>query len=407
MNNTQTLKLAESYLGKGGSTFRSYCGLPSGAPWCCAFVRYIFDKSGNKNLFYGGKNVTYCPTAIKWCDANLAKIPIYLAMPSDIIFFDWQPNNVPDHIGFVRQSVSATEIKTIEGNTNNSVVAYKTRPAKYIIGVYRPHFTASYKLGALEVDGICGYSTIANLQKALGVTVDGILGRSTVKALQKKVGVTADGAWGAKTSKAVQKMVGTTADGLFGVNSVKALQKWINSKNKVTTSTPSVAPSNGDKIVAKAKALAWASGTAESKWAYKTGSARDVYKTALKKHMGITTKIGQSDCGYFVSTCVRASGISKDFVCLKGAKESFPSVPSQFKIVHKGSKVSAGTLKAGDIVRYKKTGGSQHTYIVISANYIAEAGRKVRFPVIRKMSATSKCNASDVKHSTIQVIRAK
>ena len=55
-NNTQTYEYAKSFLGKGGTTFRKYCGLPSGAAWCDAFVTYIFHKSGNANLFCGGRN---------------------------------------------------------------------------------------------------------------------------------------------------------------------------------------------------------------------------------------------------------------------------------------------------------------------------------------------------------------
>ena len=162
---------------------------------------------------------------------------MYLAMPSDIIFFDWQPNGNPDHIGFVRGRVSTATINTIEGNTGSpSRVREKSRPAKYVIGIFRPHFKGSYNISKpLTVDGQFDYSSVAMLQKALGLKVDGILGKDTVKALQKKAGVTPDGAWGKNTSKAVQKMVGTTADGQFGINSVKALQKWINKQVQFKT----------------------------------------------------------------------------------------------------------------------------------------------------------------------------
>jgi lysozyme family protein len=146
-----------------------------------------------------------------------------------VIYFDWDRNGVPNHIGFVRSKVSTATINTIEGNTSNKVMN-KTRPAKYVQAVFRPHFPASFKLAKLTVDGEFGYSSIAGLQKALGITVDGVLGMGTVKALQKMAGVTADGAWSTNTSKAVQRMIGTTADGAFGANSVKALQNWINKK---------------------------------------------------------------------------------------------------------------------------------------------------------------------------------
>lgn len=240
-SNTELYKIASSYLGDGGSRFRSYCGLPSGAAWCCAFVTYIFHKGADDALFYGGKKVVYVPTAEKWCSAHLAQIPIYLAMPMDIITFDWNNNGVPDHIGFVRERKSDTEVYTIEGNTSGGIVAKKTRPLKYISGVFRPEFKGKFDTSkALTIDGQCGYHTIASLQKALGIKVDGILGKQTVKSIQKLCGAAQDGSWGKKTSKKLQSYLGVKADGYWGIESTKALQKWCNKKNGFTTSTPSV-----------------------------------------------------------------------------------------------------------------------------------------------------------------------
>ena len=413
MNNFEMLKVAQKYLGQGGSRFRKFCGLPSGSAWCNAYVDYIFSEAGNASLFCDGKRITYCPTSMKWCQSHLAQIPIYLAMPCDVIYFDWEPNGVPNHIGLVRERKSDLEIYTIEGNTSGGIVAQKTRTEKYVCGCYRPHFkptdfSADKKL---EVDSYFGYNSIAVMQRWLNVTQDAILGRQTIMALQKRLGVAQDGSWGKGTSKALQKLIGTEADGYFGAKSVKALQTYLNkvvfgskTENKETASTPKV-KTNADKIVDQAKALAWAYGTAEKQWAYSTGSAKAVYKTALKKHMGKSSKIDQSDCGYFMTTCVRASGVSSSFLALKGNKDAFPSVPSAMMIVHSGKKIPSGTLQAGDIIRYKKDSGSQHTLMYIGDGKIAEAGRKIRFPRIAKDSG--KYNASNVKHSTLQVIRAK
>lgn len=253
-NNRELLTIAQKHLGQGGATFRRYCGLPNGAAWCNAFVTYIFHEGGDSALYCNGKKMTYCPTSIKWCKDNLAQIPLYLAMPMDVIYFDWDRNGVPNHIGFVRAKNTTDSIYTIEGNTSNKVMN-KTRPAKYVCGIYRPHYKPTFTLKKLTVDGDFGYNSIAGLQKALGCNVDGILGLATVKALQKKVGVTADGQWGKKTSMAVQKMLGIKIDGYFGKESVKALQNWINKKafpsttdgassvtKPTTPSTPSAKP---------------------------------------------------------------------------------------------------------------------------------------------------------------------
>ena len=236
-SNIEQLNIAKKYIGYGGSKFRKFCGLPSGAAWCDAYVTTIFAEAGNASLFCNGTKQTYCPTTIKWCLKNLASVPPFLALPSDIIFFDWELNGVPNHIGFVRERKDCDTIYTIEGNTDGSRCAQKTRNTKYVQGIFRPHFKASYKIAKLDVDGLFGYNSIAMLQKALGIEVDGVLGQGTVKALQRKAGVSADGLWGKGTSKAVQKMVGVTADGYFGANSCKALQRWCNSV--VFKNTPS------------------------------------------------------------------------------------------------------------------------------------------------------------------------
>ena len=255
-SNTQLLKIAQKHLGQGGAVFRRFAGLPSGAAWCNAFVDYIASEGNVSKLYFNGKRETYCPHSIAWCNKNLALVPLYLAMPMDIIYFDWDRNGNPNHIGFVRARKDTSSVYTIEGNTDGGKVAQKTRPSKYVQGIYRPHFHGTFSLNKLKIDGECGYSTIACLQKVLGVTVDGVLGRGTVKALQAKAKCSADGQWGNGTSKAVQKMIGATADGAFGVNSVKALQKWINDKlyppakkkptvtgNKPSTPKPAPKPS--------------------------------------------------------------------------------------------------------------------------------------------------------------------
>ena len=244
-SNIAQLAIAKKYLGQG---CRRCCNM--GSNCCCDYVYRVFKEAGNSSLFYGGRYVAYVPNAESWCRANLAEIPLFLAMPSDIITYDWNLNGTPDHIGFVVDRVSDTKINTLEANTtDNYVVAYRTRPSKYVSGLFRPQF-APPKIDtntALVIDGQFGYHSIAMLQKALGIKVDGILGKQTVKSLQKKVGVAQDGSWKMKTSKAVQQKLcgfkGSDVDGWFGEKSVKALQKWINANVKTTANPTPVIPS--------------------------------------------------------------------------------------------------------------------------------------------------------------------
>ena len=248
-SNTEQLKIAEKYLGE---SCPKCCSMKNNC--CCYFVSKIFKEAGNASLFYSGVTVTYCPNAIKWCKTQLAQIPLFLAMPSDIIFFDWELNGTPNHIGFVDHRMDDTQIATLEGNTTSKyVVARRVRDAKYIQGVFRPHFKASYDTSKpLVIDGKFEYNSVAMLQKALGIKVDGILGRGTIKSLQKLVGTSQDGSWGSGTSKAVQTFLKKEGfykgaiDGHVYEGTVKALQTWINSKVGKTTivvdKTPTTKP---------------------------------------------------------------------------------------------------------------------------------------------------------------------
>ena len=414
--NTEMYNFAKSFLGKGGATFRSYCGLPSGAAWCNAFVTYIFHKSGNASLYCNGKKQTYCPTSIKICRSNMAEIPMYLAMPSDVIYFDWDRNGVPNHIGFVRAHNTTDSIYTIEGNTSNKVMN-KTRPAKYVCGIFRPYFKASFNADKkLAIDGDMGYNTIAVVQKALKAlkcydgAIDGILGRGTVKSLQKWAGCTQDACWRAGTSKSIQRRLGVTADGAFGKNSVMALQRWANanafpSVSGGTTTAPKPATtSNAQKLVNKATELAWPYGTSSSKWDYKKGAPTSKCKTAMKNH-GYTSKGKQSSCIYFMNTIVRETGINKSFCAGHGYKKPYPKTEAGFNTVLSGKAIPNGFLKAGDIVRYKKTSKDEHTLMYMGNGRICEARHYHRFGNIYKDE--KRYNGSNVKKSTLQVLRAK
>ena len=226
------------------------------------------------------------------------------------------------------------------------------------------------------------------------LSVDGKAGKNTVNAIrvfQKTYGLGVDGIFGAKSLAKAKEIVEEHA------NTPKHYEgEYPNTTVKTTEKV-----SRGGEIVAKAKEYAWPYGTASSKSSYNTGSALSVYKTALKKYMGKSAKVSQSDCGYFVSTCVRASGTSGSFLALPGSyKKAYPSVPSTMRIVSKGGVAS---LQPGDVIRYRKKGG-QHVVVYIGDGKIAHASRKHAFP---RVSKSKPWNNSNVKKSTIQVIRAK
>lgn len=223
---------------------------------------------------------------------------------------------------------------------------------------------------------------------------DGYAGKHTISALKK---------W--------QKAQDIKVDGVFASQSKKKAQEIIKryspKVSKPATTKPVKKPvSKAQMIVAKAKEYAYPYGADPKKWSWKTGSAKPAYKVALKKYCGKSARVSQTDCGYFASTCVMGAGLAKprSFNCL-----DFKAPPSTMKIVHKGKKIPDGFLKAGDVIRYKKKSG-QHAMVYMGDGKIAEAQRpsaKVgkSFPAIKK--DTKKYNKSNVRYSTIQVLRAK
>jgi len=298
-NNFELLKIAQKHLGQGGAVFRRFCGLPNGAAWCNAFVCYVANEGGDSSLYFNGSKMTYCPTSMKWCRNNLAQIPIYLAMPMDIIYFDWEPNGVPNHIGFVRERKSDLEVYTIEGNTSGGIVAQKTRTEKYVCGCFRPHFkpTGIDANKKLVVDSYFGYHSIVVMQRWLGVAQDAILGVGTVKALQKRLGVSQDGSWGKGTTRALQKFLGISQDGYCGPATVRAFQTYLN--KAVFGSSPSVTTSTAaDKAVAWAKKIA-----ADDTFKYVAQTKSD----SPANHCAICKKVA-SGSKYHGFNCIRFVG---------------------------------------------------------------------------------------------------
>ena len=189
----------------------------NGVAWCCQFAWWVFKHAGASDLFYGGKKTAYCPTLMQYYK-NKGQLVKKNFEPGDIIFFDFNGNGQPDHVGIV-EKVSGNKIYTIEGNTstsndaNGGSVMRRTRTAKTILGAGRPNYDEVAK-ETVEV-------TVETLKK--GSKSD------NVKALQilligygfdcGKYG--ADGDFGADTDKAVrafQKGAGLTVDGVVEKN---------------------------------------------------------------------------------------------------------------------------------------------------------------------------------------------
>mgnify|MGYP002512385912 CR=1 FL=1 len=188
----------------------------NGTAWCCQFVWWVFKHAGASELFYGGKKTAYCPTLMNYYKKQ-GQFFTKDFKAGDIIFFDFNGNNQPDHVGIVER-VSGSTVYTIEGNTsttndaNGGQVMRRTRTKSTIIGVGRPDYIQEETKETVEV-------TVEMLKK--GSKSD------NVKALQiLLIGYGfdcgeygADGDFGSATDEAVckyQKAKGLTVDGIVG-----------------------------------------------------------------------------------------------------------------------------------------------------------------------------------------------
>ena len=408
MTNTQLLAIAKKQIGNGGSKYRNYVG--SGGNYCNMFVYWLYNANGCGSLFSLPKTNyyrTYCPDSIKWCKKNLAEIPPYLAMACDIIYMDWEPNGVPNHIGIVDHKISTAKIATVEGNTSgvkngkavSGIVAAKTRNTKYT-NIFRPAFDGSYKIGPIVEDSDMGYGTIANMKKALGgLTVNGILDKTTVKRIQAYCGTSQDGAWGPATSKAVQRTIcgfsGKDVDGAFGPKSVLALQKWVNAKNKATPApapTPTPKPTvpqgytgafpdlvvhSGQRIAYTARDLAYAKGTKKATYTYPKGKAKQAFTNAINKVYPKRSSWSKqcqkgASCDVGAGTIIRYSGV--DSKVPRGLSEQLDHFKKSSLWKNTGLKKCS---QAGDVAMQPSP--SAHIWIGLGDGNIAEANHTWKF----------------------------
>ena len=129
LGSSELVNLALSQLGnKGGEKFWRWAGLDTRCEWCALFVSWCGDQTG---LMAAGQipyfsfvsdGVSFYKNKGKWIDgsevnsSNCEK----LIQPGMIIFFDWEPDGKPNHVGIVTK-VSNGYIYTVEGNKGDAV----------------------------------------------------------------------------------------------------------------------------------------------------------------------------------------------------------------------------------------------------------------------------------------------
>lgn len=349
-----------------------------------------------------------CSVMGDYAIAKKMNVPFSKAKKGDIVQFDFNHNGTSDHTGIV-YAVKGGTIYVVEGNTsktsndNGGAVMKRARVKSQVNYLIRPKYTKEVTADMVIATALAEVGTKEKPKNSNKVKYNTwFYGKEVSGSAYPWCEVFVQWCFAhvkePKESTSTAKKPPATAKKTTKKTAKKTAAK------KTAPKKAAVKMTNAQKIVNKAKELAWAYGTHKEKYDYETGAPKKVCKEAMKKYGWADDKAEMSDCGNFASTVVRESGVSKKFKALHGVKTAFPTKEDKFSIPLKGKKIPKGFLKAGDLIRYKKKNGKQHAMIYMGDGKICEASHHNRFGVILKDNGKYN-EVSKVK--TIQVLRAK
>jgi cell wall-associated NlpC family hydrolase len=118
-------------------------------PWCAMFVSWCFDQAGllAKVTAQNSKGFASCDIGLKWFTRKNKLVPVGKAQPGDIVFFQFDTDAQPDHVGICASNDGKKYLTVYEGNTSNGNkgsqsngdgVFLRKRPYSLVMGVARP-----------------------------------------------------------------------------------------------------------------------------------------------------------------------------------------------------------------------------------------------------------------------------
>ena len=142
-SNANVIEYGKKFLGENGNRFNDWYYNGNTAyrtwSWCNTFVSYVMYQCG-----VNFKKNAYVPYSEEWMQKNYKWVDFKDAKAGDVIVFCWtgEGNNSGrgnrDHIGFLISRNADGTFTTLEGNTNNGVVAIRTRHSKNIRNIFSP-----------------------------------------------------------------------------------------------------------------------------------------------------------------------------------------------------------------------------------------------------------------------------
>lgn len=118
-------------------------------PWCAMFVSWCYNQAALPYLVAAStkKGFASCDAGLKWFIKKNKIVPVGKAQPGDIVFFQFDTDAQPDHVGIVLKNDGKKYLWCIEGNTssdtkgsqsNGDGVYTKKRAYSLVMGVARP-----------------------------------------------------------------------------------------------------------------------------------------------------------------------------------------------------------------------------------------------------------------------------
>ena len=126
---SELVNLALSQLGnEGGEKYWRWAGLDTRCEWCALFVSWCAEQTGLMGsgqipyFSFVSDGVDWFKDKGRWIDGDDVNSSNYdkKIYPGMIIFFDWEPDGKPNHVGIVTK-VSDGYIYTVEGNRGDAV----------------------------------------------------------------------------------------------------------------------------------------------------------------------------------------------------------------------------------------------------------------------------------------------
>jgi hypothetical protein len=134
--------------GNNDTMYGKWYGL-NNQPWCAMFVSWCYLQAGQVEKITAStkKGFASCDAGLKWFAKHNKLVPTGQAKSGDIVFFQFDTDAQPDHVGIVVKNDGKKYLWCIEGNTagdnkgsqsNGDGVYLKKRAYSLVMAVARP-----------------------------------------------------------------------------------------------------------------------------------------------------------------------------------------------------------------------------------------------------------------------------